>query len=120
MPQLIQGYFLGGGNCSGKTTLAKKLAQEEDLTYFSLDDHLSHFMEQLVADKNPLAIKIVSYSPDETWLRDPLLQRDEALALYEEMFSLIKKELLALPKEKPFIAEGAGFLPTLLFKENIS
>ncbi len=41
--------IIGGGTCSGKTTLAHKLAQEENGAVFSVDDRLGHYAEEGIA-----------------------------------------------------------------------
>jgi 2-phosphoglycerate kinase len=107
-------YYLGGSPCSGKSTVARMLADKYGFVYFCLDDHLDEYTERGAKQNKPHLVKYVKSSADEVWLADPKEQNDEEIAMYEEMFPLAVSDLMRIRGKEPIIAEGAGFMPKLM------
>jgi len=107
-------FYIGGSPCSGKSTIAEMLIEKHGFQYYKLDDHLSEYLVKGSNDGIDLYKKVTSMSLDETWLRSPLEQSDEEIAIYEIMFSYAMKDIGNLSCETAIVAEGAGFLPKLM------
>lgn len=58
-------------------------------------------------------------SPAETWMRSPVVQRDEEIQYYEEIFEFVLQDLEKLSDKKAIITEGAAYLPQLMNKIGI-
>lgn len=107
-------YLIGGSPCSGKSTVAQILAERHGLYYFKVDDHLEKYI-QLCADKGyPMCQKQNEMNSDQIWMRDPSVQCEEELALYEEIFGFIWEELNQIACGRDVITEGAAYLPNLM------
>lgn len=112
-------YFIGGSPCSGKSTVAQALAEKWGLQYFKVDDHLERYMKMAAADGKACCAKVVDYSADQIWLREPAIQCDEELRIYEEIFEYILADLRNLEDANGIITEGASYLPALIRKAQI-
>lgn len=112
-------YFIGGSPCSGKSTVSEALCKKYNLQYFKVDDYLDKYLE-LGAQRNRNACQTAhSLSPDKLWMRNPQVQCEEELLIYQEIMDFILEDLEALPQNKPILTEGAAFLPCLMNKINI-
>lgn len=105
-------YFIGGSPCSGKSTVAQALSERYDLTYFKVDDHLDRYLKIGAADDKPLCAKAEQMTPDQIWMRDPQVQCEEELGIYEEIFAYVLDDLEKLGS-KDVVTEGAAYLPVL-------
>jgi 2-phosphoglycerate kinase len=112
-------YFIGGSPCSGKSTIAERLTEKYKFQYFRFDDFLEEYISRGVEEGHKLFEKVASSSMEEMWMRSPSELCAEEIALYEIMFSYAMDDLLKLSPEKPIIAEGAGFMPSLMSKLNV-
>lgn len=54
------------------------------------------------------------------WMRSPELQAQEEFGIYEEILPHAIRDIGELESGKPIIAEGAGFIPALLARDDIS
>jgi len=113
-------YYIGGSPCSGKSTIAEMLAAEYGFAYYKLDDHLFPYMEQAAADGKPLSTSQLAMDFEQMWMRIPELQAQEEFGIYEEILPYALRGIGELESGKPIVAEGAGFIPTLLARDNIS
>lgn len=113
-------YYIGGGTCCGKSTIAELLCAKYDFTYYKLDDYLEPYVSKLSLDGHFLAKHIQTLSQEETWMRTPNEQFLEELALYNNMFDYAKKDIEFISDGKMILAEGAGFLPNIMKSEHIS
>jgi len=116
---MIKAYYIGGSPCSGKSTIAEMLVENYGFQYYKLDDHLDEYLKKGATDGYNLYKKVTSMTLDEIWLRRPLEQSDEEIAIYEIMFSYAMNDISNLSGGAAVIAEGAGFLPNLMKKVNI-
>lgn len=107
-------YYIGGSPCSGKSTVAERLAAKCGCDYYKLDDKLFDFMALAAQAGKPASSNYFTLQPDEIWLRTPEVQCEDELRLYGEMFEYVREDMARLGTTRPVIAEGAGFLPALV------
>lgn len=113
-------YFIGGSPCSGKSSIAEKLSTELGFAYYKLDDFLFQYMEEAARAGKPICAAQLSMEFEEMWMRDPVRQADEELAMYEEIFPCVMRDIARLSPDEPVVAEGAGLLPMLMQREHIA
>lgn len=106
-------YIMGGSPCSGKSTIAEALAETHGLHYFKVDDHLDRYMKLAAQDGKSVCSQVAELSPEQIWMRDPTVQCEEELMIYEEIFEYVLGDLQQLDCEKGIITEGAAYLPEL-------
>lgn len=111
---MIKTYFIGGSPCSGKSTITEILAKKYDLYYFKVDDFLDKYIDMGASEGRPVCTRIKSMTPEETWMRDPVMQCEEELAWYREVFDYVCEEINRIQNVKGIIAEGAAYLPDLI------
>lgn len=106
-------YYIGGSPCSGKSTVAEALSERYGLHYFKVDDYLDRYM-QLAADaRKPYCSKALRLTPEQIWMRQPTVQCEEELRIYEEIFEYILADLESIDCQNGIITEGAAYLPAL-------
>lgn len=113
-------YYIGGSPCSGKSTLAEMLAAEYGFVYYKLDDHLFAYMQHAADDGKPISAMQLSMDAERMWMRDPQLQADEEIAMYDEIFPYALLDLGRLEAKGPVITEGAGYMPRLMHMRSIT
>lgn len=106
-------YVIGGSPCSGKSTVAQALSERYGLHYFKVDDHLERYMKQGAADQKACCASAEAMSPEQIWMREPLVQCQEELSIYEEIFPYIVEDLSKIEGAQGIITEGAVYLPHL-------
>lgn len=111
---MIKTYFIGGSPCSGKSTITEILAKKYDLYYFKVDDFLDKYIDRGAEEGRPVCKRIKSMTPEETWMRDPMIQCEEELSWYREVFDYVCEEIAQIQNVKGIIAEGAAYLPELM------
>ena len=107
-------YYIGGSPCSGKSTVAEILSEQYDLYYFKVDDFLDSYTKQGALKGYPVCRKQVELTPDQIWMRDPVLQCREELIYYEEVFEFIVRDLEQIKNVNGVITEGAAYVPGLI------
>ena len=100
--------------------MAQLLADRHNLRYFKVDDHLDRYLQAAAAQGKPACQRATRMIPDEIWMRDPRLQCQEELRIYEEIFDLILADLAALGHQQDIITEGAAYLPSLMQRQRIA
>jgi hypothetical protein len=107
-------YWIGGSPCSGKSSIADRLAVQYGLHVYHCDDHFNDH----VAVADPLTQPHLHRLQTLTWewlfMRPVAEQVAGEIAIYEEEFALILDDLRKLRREAPLIVEGAALLPALL------
>lgn len=111
-------YFIGGSPCSGKSTVAEILSSRYDLYYFKVDDYLEKYTQTGASKGYNICTKQTRMTPDQIWMRDPVIQCTEEFDFYEEISEFLFEDLKAI-ENKPVITEGAAYLPDLMKKLNI-
>ena len=108
--------FIGGGTCCGKSTIASLIGQRHGWSVFSADDNFEKYVEATAFDISrgqPQGKVDFEY----IWMRDPVIQFDEMLRFYREIFPHVLADVAALCEAadgKIVIAEGIAILPELL------
>lgn len=106
-------YVIGGSPCSGKSTVAEALSRRFGLRYVKVDDSLDRYLRMAADAGKPCCARAVAMTPDEIWMRDPQVQCDEELAIYEEISEYVLADLQREAEGQDVITEGAAWLPVL-------
>lgn len=112
-------FYIGGSPCSGKSTVTEMIARKFNLHYFKVDDLLLDYISKAKDKGKAFSTKAKLMSVDETWLRNPLEQCEEELAIYREIFEFIAEDISKIQAPNGIIAEGAAFLPELMKQTGI-
>lgn len=120
-------YYIGGSPCSGKSTIAQKIAKEHNLFYFPVDESLGRYASMGEERGFPACSRQWKGTPDEIWLRDIAELCEQELQFYREIFIFIQEDLRMIEADctvssvyNGIITEGAAFLPELMYQNNIS
>lgn len=116
---MIKTYYIGGSPCSGKSTVTEILAEKYGLYYFRVDDFLDKYIELGVQKGYPICTHIRLMTADKTWMREPIVQCEEELLWYQEVFEFVCEDIKKIQNVKGIITEGAAYLPTLMKKAGI-
>ena len=113
--QLRHVYWIGGGSGGGKSTIARRIADEHGLQPYATDDVMSDHAKRCAPEDCPLLQKFMAMDMDERWVnRSP----EEMLETFHwfrgEGFSLIVEDILRLPGEPGVLADGFRLLPRLV------
>lgn len=107
-------FILGGSPCSGKSTIAERLSQAFDMTYYKVDDNIMRHLEKANPQEHPTMTAYAQMSWNEIWSRPVGLQVAEEFRYYTELFPMILEDLLGFKSINTLIMEGAAFLPSLV------
>ncbi len=106
--------WIGGATDSGKSTVAQNLAQRYSIPVYHYDKVDNEQIEKL-AKTVPEVRKFFNASMEERWVRStPKMMFDFLMISFPYRFELVIESLLEMPKDKPIIVEGFGFLPELV------
>ena len=109
--------WLGGPPDSGKTTVARLLAERHGLTVYSFDrQELAHF-SQADPRLHPAlwAARPGVMTAEQRWLGStPGAMARATIASWSERFGMMLEDVLALPPEAPLLVEGPGLFPELV------
>ncbi|MBE0689229.1 MAG: hypothetical protein IH587_03800 [Anaerolineae bacterium] len=105
-------YWLGGSPCSGKSSIAQRLARDYGLTLYLCDDAMGRHMAQATPDRQPTMARLAGMTPDEIWLEPVEAQVRRVQHFYREEFPLIMADIASLPR--PLIVEGVAAMPELV------
>jgi hypothetical protein len=106
-------FFLGGSPCSGKSTIAERISKDYGAYYFKVDDFLDEFISKAAEQGLEACKKSGEMTQDETWLREPLIQCREEVAIYDEITSFVFEYLGKLDADF-IITEGAVYMPKVM------
>ena len=73
-------------------------------------------MKKVALNKDTLCKKNLSMTPEEIWMRNPVIQKDEELGIYKEVFSSVISDVKKINCDKDIITEGCAYIPKLLKK----
>lgn len=112
-------YWIGGSPCSGKTSIARMLTEEQGFRYYKsddfYDDHLLRSQPALQPKLNKLkGLSWGQYWSDQFCSISVEQQTKDTIDIYEEQFPMMIEDLLSLPSSTPIIVEGAIVLPQRL------
>lgn len=107
--------FIGGSPCSGKSTVAERISKEYGAYYFKVDDFLDKFIG-MAADKGYLICqKSIDMTPDEIWMREPLIQCEDEFLIYDEISEFVFGHLEKIADDF-IVTEGAAYTPNVMKK----
>jgi 2-phosphoglycerate kinase len=112
--QLAHILWIGGATDTGKSTIAQNLAARQEMYIYHYDRTDEEHHTKL-AKTVPEIQKFIEASLDERWVvPEPRALFERSLFSFHQRFSLVIEDLIALPNDKPIIAEGFGLLPELV------
>jgi hypothetical protein len=107
--------WIGGGSGAGKSTMARRLAAQSGLRYYSTDDAMADHGRRMAPADSPYLNAFARMDMDERWVRRPPDVMLETFHWFRgEGFGLIVDDLLGLPRDRGVIAEGFRLLPHLV------
>ena len=113
--QLQHVYWIGGGSCAGKSTIAHCLAARHGLSVYATDDVMADHARRNSAAESPLLHRFMAMDMDQRWVnRTPKTMLETFHWFQGEGFNLIIEDLLRLPRESGVIVEGFRLLPPLV------
>lgn len=108
-------YWIGGGSGSGKSTIARRLADQYGIQVYDTDAVMPDHARRMPAEDAPYLARFAAMDMDERWVsRTPREMLDTFHWFHGEGFSQIIEDLLQLPTGQPVIAEGFRLLPELV------
>ena len=108
-------YWIGGGSCAGKSTIARRIAAQHGLHVYATDDVMSDHASRSSPEDCPLLHSFMAMNMDERWVnRSPQTMLETFHWFRGEGFNLIVEDLLRLPREHGVIVEGFRLLPHLV------
>jgi hypothetical protein len=108
-------YWIGGGSGSGKSTIARRLADRCGMRLYDTDAVMPDHARRMPVEHAPYLSRFAAMDMDERWVaRSPREMLDTFHWFHGEGFNLIIEDLLALPADQPVIAEGFRLLPDLV------
>ena len=108
-------YWIGGGSATGKSTIARRLAEQHGLSIYPTDEVMPDHARRSSAEDCPLLHRFMAMDVDERWLnRTPQVMLETFHWFNGEGFDLIIKDLARLTRETGIIAEGFRLLPHLV------
>jgi len=113
--QLQHVYWIGGGSCAGKSTIARRIAAQHGLRVYATDDVMSDHARRSTPEDSPLLHAFMAMDMDERWVNRPPKTLLETFHWFQgESFNMIIEDLLRFPREPRVIAEGFRLLPRLV------
>lgn len=108
-------YWLGGGSGGGKSTIARRIADEFGMAFYDTDTTMATHADEASAADAPLIDQFKRMSMDERWLlRSPQEMLETFHWFNGEAFDLILRDLRAYPPGTRVIVEGLRLLPHLV------
>ncbi len=108
-------YWIGGGSGGGKSTIARRIAEERGLQLFVTDDVMPDHARRSAPDSSPFLQAFIAMDMDERWVnRSPQSMLDTFHWFHGEGFDLIIEDLLRLPRQPGIVVEGLRLLPHLV------
>ena len=107
-------YWIGGSSCGGKSSLARRLADEYGLALYSCDEHYEGHLGR-IADRAPSAMLAVSRMKAEEifYTRSVSEQLATYLDVLQEDFHHVRNDLAAFG-DGPVVVEGNQLLPWVM------
>jgi hypothetical protein len=106
--------WVGGPADSGKTTLARRIAQMKAYQYYSCDQTGAEHLQKL-ARTNTEYKKYVESVLSERWTGYTSVEIvEQSLKTGREVFQFVLEDIKALPNNIPIIVEGVGLTPEIV------
>ena len=108
-------FWIGGGSGAGKSTIARRLAAQHGLHFYSTDDVMADHARRSSPEDCPLLHAFMAMDLDDRWVnRSPQVMFETFHWFHGEGFNLIVEDLLELPRDRGVIVEGFRLLPHLV------
>jgi 2-phosphoglycerate kinase len=108
-------YWIGGGSGAGKSTMARRIADQHGLYVYATDHVMADHARRCTPEDAPYLSKFKTMDMDERWVnRSPEIMLDTFHWYRGEGFGMIVEDLLRMPAEPGIIAEGFRLLPHLV------
>lgn len=108
-------YWIGGGSCAGKSTIARRIADQHGLLLYATDDVMREHSRRSKPEDCPLLHQFLAMNMDERWVnRSPAAMLDTFHWFRGEGFEMIIEDLLRTPADVRVIVEGFRLLPHLI------
>jgi 2-phosphoglycerate kinase len=110
-------YWIGGGSGAGKSTVARRLADQHGLHLYATDDVMADHGRRIRPEDSPFLREFAAMDMDERWVsRSPQAMLETFHWFRGEGFGLIVDDLLGLSglSGPGVIAEGFRLLPRLV------
>ena len=108
-------YWIGGGSCAGKSTIARRIAAQHGLRVYATDDAMPDHARRSSADDCPLLYEFMAMDMDQRWLnRDPKTMLETFHWFRGECFNFIVEDVRNLSRERGVVVEGFRLLPNLV------
>lgn len=112
--------WIGGPPDAGKSTVADLLGSKHGLPVYHFDrhemDHIARATPARYPQLHALGVQLAELD-EQAWLEEFWVRRSVqemalgTIASWSERVGLAVEDILALPADRPLIAEGAGFFP---------
>lgn len=113
--QLRHVYWIGGGSCAGKSTIARRIVAKYDLELYITDDVMADHARRSTPADCPLLHEFMAMDMDQRWVnRSPKDMLETFHWFRGEGFSMIIEDILRLSKQRAVIVEGFRLLPDLV------
>ena len=108
-------YWLGGGSGAGKSTVARRLADEHGLRLYDTDAAMADHAARTTPEESPALHEFLAMDMAERWSeRSPEVMLETFHWYRGEGFGLIVEDLVRMGNEGGVIAEGFRLLPELV------
>jgi hypothetical protein len=108
-------YWIGGGSGAGKSTVARRIADEYGLRLYGTDEVMMDHQRRMTADEAPYLSMFIAMDMDERWVNRSARDMLDTFHWYHgEGFHLIVEDLLRLPAAPGVVVEGFRLLPHLV------
>ncbi|HEY3454339.1 MAG TPA: hypothetical protein VGK64_07025 [Bryobacteraceae bacterium] len=113
--QLRHVYWIGGGSCAGKSTIARRIADQHGLHLYATDDVMAEHSRRSKPADCPLLHEFIAMDINDRWVnRSPTTMLDTFHWFRGEGFNMIIEDLLRIPTNHRVIVEGFRILPHLV------
>jgi 2-phosphoglycerate kinase len=104
-------FWLGGSPCAGKSSISEIIASRFGIEVYHIDKAFEVHAQRFDPIAHPTLTKWAASSWNQRWMQplDSLVQ--EAIACYQEHFTLVLEDLSYLSKRKSLLVEGTALLP---------
>lgn len=108
-------YRIGGGSGTGKSTVARRLADRLGWRLYATDDVMAEHARRTTAAEAPFLHAFMAMDMDERWVhRSPETMLETFHWFRGEAFGLIVEDLARMPRRTPVVVEGFRLLPHLV------
>lgn len=107
-------HWIGGSPCAGKSTIADTLAQQYKMNLYRCDDYWDRHTQIEGLSEDSWLYKFSNMSPQDIFMRPVDVQLETEIAVYQEEFPHILRDLADYPTDKLLLVEGTALQPDLV------